>query len=104
MKKLFILTILLFSVSASSQVRRWFYQPMNCYIDGFGARCQTINHRFQPIYCEAQAVGLTSYGFSLRSFFRGWIQRGQSAYVFVRANNPYRDPLVNVHAQARCLF
>lgn len=105
MNKIFIaITICFVSTASSAQVRRWFYQPMNCFVSGSGANCQTVNHRFNPIYCEAEASARTYRGFFLRGFFRGWIQPRQSGYIYINANNPYRDPIVRTQARARCLF
>ena len=103
-KIVLVLALGLFSTASFSQVRRWFHTPMNCYISGSVARCQATNYRFRPIYCEAQASAVTSFGYRLNGFFRGWVQPRQSAFVFIRANNPYRDPIVQARANARCLF
>ena len=103
-KALTILCISLFSLTAQAQVGRWFHHPMNCYIDSMGARCQAINHGFRTVYCEAEVSAITYRGFFLKGFFKGWVQPRQSAYIYVQANNPYRDPIVNTRAQARCLF
>jgi hypothetical protein len=105
MNKVLVLTLMLiFSTISSAQVRRWFNQPMNCCISGNGASCQVTNFRHRPIYCEAQASARTYYGYFLNGFFRGWVQPRQSAYIYIRANNSYRDPVIAANARARCLF
>ena len=101
---LLLLTLSLFTTTGYSQVGRWFHQPANCFINAGQASCQVTNFRFAPIFCEARASARTYFGFTLTSFFRGWIQPRQSAFVVVRANNPFRDPIVNTNAWARCLF
>lgn len=104
MKKLIAIFMMTISIQSFAQVRRWFYQPINCFIDGRGASCQTTNYRFNSIFCEAQAFAQTSYGYVLNGFYQGWIQPGQSAFVYVRANNPFTDPVIRANATARCLF
>jgi hypothetical protein len=101
MKKLILLTAL--SLTSLTNAQAFFLQA-DCRFDMAQGECEVVNQTYQPIYCDLRAQGITRSGFYANGFVNGWIMPGQTAYVYVNANNPYIDPLVNVNGSANCRY
>lgn len=103
-KYMLVLFVCLFSSTSFSQSRRWFYQPMNCYVSGTIANCVTTNYRFEPIFCEAQVNAITYTGKVISKYFEGWIQVRENGVITVKISEDDNDTIVNIKSTARCLF
>ncbi|MEE3079841.1 MAG: hypothetical protein VX341_10930 [Bdellovibrionota bacterium] len=99
-----IISFLIISYSASAF--NWFPVQSYCQLNqGQGASCQVCNWQgYRPIFCRMNVVGRSSYGAFFNGFQQGWVYPGQCISGFVRANNPYYDPLVFANANAQCRF
>lgn len=100
MKKLSVLALVLMSFQAQA----WFNLNANCYIQGgVQAQCEVCNFiSYRPIRCVMNVRGVSSYGAHMTAQLNGIIQPGVCANGYVRANNPYIDPLVHATAVVRC--
>lgn len=75
-----------------------------CQVNRAQATCFVNNHLYQPVFCQAQATGITSYGYAANAWANGWIYPGQSVSLYVYAQNPYNDPLMNAQVFTNCRF
>ncbi len=76
----------------------------NCYVNQARAICVVENFLRQPVYCEANVKGITSYGFRATTYGQGWIYPGQTMRLEVFAQNPWNDPLINANVRTNCRF
>lgn len=100
MKKIFLLSSILLSLNSFA-----FYAQVNCEIQyGATAACTVYNQFPRPIYCQLNGNGQTQSGAYVNLYGNGWVAPYDSANLFIKANNPYIDPLVFVNANANCTF
>ena len=100
MKQLFAVTSLILSTNIYAYT---FSMNLNCQvIYGVRGACQVVNQLPAPIQCNISAQGQTQSGAWANLFGQGTVYPGQSAIVYVNANNPYIDPLIFIQAQANC--
>lgn len=100
MKKLIATSLLLISANTFAYN---FSMALNCeVVYGVRGACQIVNRLPMPIGCKISAQGQTQSGAWANLFGQGTVYPGQSAWVYVNANNPYIDPLLFVQAQASC--
>lgn len=99
--KAFLLIVMaLFSLKAYS-----YSVPMNCsFVNQSYATCTLYNNSVRPIYCTANARGRTWRGFWVNASGHGVVYPGQFMNVYVRAHNPYYDPIVSARAVAHCRY
>ncbi len=103
--KALALTFLLF-YSLKSFSYQWFNVQANCYINNYSsASCQACNwNSYRPMFCHMNVSAQSSRGAFFNAFQNGYVYPGQCITGFVRANNPYFDPLVFAQANVRCRF
>ena len=54
------------------------------------------------MYCRGEATGISYYGYSFRVQNQGVVYPGQRFEVFVKANDPYNDPIQYVDGWIDC--
>lgn len=85
-----------FSAVAQMSVRA------NCEFNQAVGRCAVYNQWNRPMQCDLRAQGQVYSGAFLNVYESVVVYPGQYAYAYVQANNPQRDPLVNVSGSANC--
>ncbi|MGI4992000.1 hypothetical protein ACRXCV_05195 [Halobacteriovorax sp. GFR7] len=105
MKK-FMMLFAFVIVGSLSNAQAYVSANANCWVNGGGqAVCEVCNHYYsRPIYCNMNMRGLTAYGAWMTAFQNGYVMPGQCINGFVRANNPYVDPLVDANVNFNCRF
>lgn len=93
-------------LSLSSFAYNWFPVQSFCQLTGgVGASCQVCNYQgYRPIFCVMNINGSSAYGAYFNGHQRGLVYPGLCMNGFVRAYNPYRDPLVSANAVTQCRF
>ena len=103
MKKLLIAAFLM-TCSVQAFAYNWFPVQARCQVNAATARCSVYNQYYRPMFCKVRVAGRTSYGFSAVNNMNISVRGGAYGYAHVRANNPYRDPLVAARASVQCRF
>jgi hypothetical protein len=98
-KALILTSLLSFSISALAQ-----FFPAQAYVNVLPGRvsAQVYNPYFQPIVCNGQVFGQTSYGLILNSFFyEQLLPPGSSRWAFVQTNpwQPFIHGWSNIHCR-----
>jgi hypothetical protein len=91
--------LFLLALSFSSQA---FILTAQCSFNNQVGICHVVNNTGELIFCNLEASGKTSRGARGRFYERGFLPSGSSMSVYVYANNPQLDPLIEVGGFAKC--
>lgn len=105
MKK-FMMLFVFVVVGFLSTTQAYVNASANCWVNGGGqAVCEVCNSYYSsPIACRMNIRGLTANGYWLNGRQSGYVMPGQCINGYVRANNPYVDPLIDANVNFNCRF
>lgn len=104
MKKLVLIASTLLTLSTAAQAR-YFRMGADCFVQsGRKGICVAYNDSNRPMYCRGRVYGETYYGYSFRANGSGTVYPGQEFYLYVYAQNPMNDPLVQTSGNIECRF
>lgn len=101
MKKLILIASTLLTLSTAAEAR-YFQMGVQCYAGQAKAECVAYNDSNQVLFCRGKIYGETSYGYRAKGSQKGTVYPGQRFYMYVRANNPYQDPLIDAWGNVEC--
>lgn len=103
MKKALLIGLTLLSISTAAQAQ-YFKVQANCHFNNRIGECSAYNGSNRPMYCRGKIYGHTYYGFTARGRQSGWVRPRGSFYMYVYAQNPGNDPLIETTGQIECRF
>ncbi len=100
MKKIFSIAAFVFCLVPSAHA--WFPMQAYCQVTPAQASCSVYNPYPHMIFCQGRAVGTTYSGMTFWSGFNQPVYPFTSAFAYVRAANPWADPLTYAASDIWC--
>lgn len=103
-KSIIAATIGAIFASSAAHAQSWFSANANITVNTAYSRAVVQNSFPNPIYCQGYVYGRTYSGFQANSWMDTMIPAGGYGEIYVYANNPNMDPIVDGWADIRCRF
>ena len=100
-----IIVILGLVLGSAANAQQWFSVNANCSVNAGNIQCTACNYSYnRAISCRLDARAVSAYGYWMNQYNTGTLYPGNCMNVYIYANNPYNDPIVNGSASAQCRF